>query len=935
MRPATVPLLGAICLGAVLLIGDRSLAGAQGDANLVFSNDCLRYVVGPDGANCSFVDVATGKDYCRQSPATPVARVSLEGKWHNAASASLEGDRLLLTFVETSATVTLRMTTHKRHFVLEVLQASPGIDELQFPNVQLIPQTAGQADFTSCALALNLQTNVTTMPGPSDRVMASCVARFGIVGASVAMIGCPTRDLREVLKEVVLASDSLPRSPMGGPWAMDSSLGRASYLFASPSEENVDEVIRTVKSVGFNQIEIHGGRGTYRFGDCLPNPKLYPRGVASLKAVIDRCHQAGIYVGMHPYAFFIDKATPWVTPVPDPGLASDATFTLSSGIAADADSVPVNESTQAMSTITGFFVRNSVTLRIGEELITYRGLSKEPPYAFTTCTRGALGTKAVAHSAGEKVYHLKECFGLFAPDPESDLFTKVIEANARFFNECGFDTMYQDALDGEDVLGGAQNSWHYGSKYIWELWKRLDHPAAVEYSTFHHHLWVLRSRHGAWDHPTRSYPQFVDLHIRSNQANERMFLPSNLGWWAFRTWLPPQGEPTFAEDIEYWCAKGLGTDSGLSLVGYNPAVPAQQRLADIVRQYEELRHAGTFSEAVKARLREPGAHFALTPAADGSWEFVPLTIDRHLFRGPEGEGESWAINNPNTAQVPALRLEAMMSAAPYESDKGVTLATFTSAQEFAARTAAPSVKADLEPIGEAEVAYARLTATNSGTERRGSWASFKKTFDPPLNLSAQQGLGVWIHGDGKGEVLNFQVKSPSHLTSGLGEHYVVVDFEGWRYFELIETDSDRFSDYAWPYGGLYAMYRETVNYSSVESLTIWCNNLPAHDSIQVDLRPVRALPLVSAQVVDPQVTVNGATVGFKTGIASGSYLEVNAAGKGTLYGPTGETLGEVSAEGKMPELRKGPNTVRFASQKTAIAYPRTRITVFSQGEALK
>ncbi|MCE5219677.1 hypothetical protein LLH03_21855, partial [bacterium] len=198
MRPATLPLLGLICLCAASLFGDRSLAGAEGDANLVFSNDCLRYAVGPDGTNRSFLDAATGKDYCRQTPATPVARVNLDGRWHNAASASVKGDRVEVTFVETSATVVLRVTTHRRHFVLEVVQASEGIDELQFPNVQLIPQTGGQADFTSCALALNLQTNVSAMPGPSDRVMASCVARFGIVGASVAMIGCPTKDLREV-----------------------------------------------------------------------------------------------------------------------------------------------------------------------------------------------------------------------------------------------------------------------------------------------------------------------------------------------------------------------------------------------------------------------------------------------------------------------------------------------------------------------------------------------------------------------------------------------------------------------------------------------------------------------------------------------------------------------------------------------------------------
>lgn len=312
--------------------------------------------------------------------------------------------------------------------------------------------------------------------------------RRGIVGAAVALVGCPPAQMRDVLKEVVSAAPDLPKSAVGGPWAMDAAIGRSSYLFATPTEDNVEEMIRTLKSIGFNQVQVHGGRGTYRFGDCEPNREVYPRGIASIKAVIDRLHEEGIYVGMHPYAFFIDKACAWVTPVPDPRLAKDAAFTLAENLTADATEVPVVESTESMSTITGFFERNSVTLQVDDELIVYSDLSREPPYGFARCQRGALGTTATGHRAGTKVHHLKECFGLFAPDPETTLLQDVAAANAEFYNVCGFDALYLDALDGEDILGGRENSWHYGSQYVWELWKRLERPAAMEYSTFHHHL---------------------------------------------------------------------------------------------------------------------------------------------------------------------------------------------------------------------------------------------------------------------------------------------------------------------------------------------------------------------------------------------------------------------------------------------------------------
>ena len=73
-----------------------------------------------------------------------------------------------------------------------------------------------------------------------------------------------------------------------------------------------------------------------------------------------------------------------------------------------------------------------------------------------------------------------------------------------------------------------------------------------------------------------------------------------------------------------------------------------------------------------------------------------------------------------------------------------------------------------------------------------------KTFAQPVNL-LEQGFGVWVYGDGKGEVLNFQWRAPEHLSGGVSEHYAVIDFTGWRYFEFVEPESDRQLDYGWPY----------------------------------------------------------------------------------------------------------------------------------------
>ena len=40
------------------------------------------------------------------------------------------------------------------------------------------------------------------------------------------------------------------------------------------------------------------------------------------------------------------------------------------------------------------------TLQIGDEIVAYTGISQEPPYGFTGCTRGQWGTKRSAHDQG-------------------------------------------------------------------------------------------------------------------------------------------------------------------------------------------------------------------------------------------------------------------------------------------------------------------------------------------------------------------------------------------------------------------------------------------------------------------------------------------------------------------------------------------------------
>ena len=902
----------------------------------------LRWTIGTDGTTQHFVNKRTKAEYA--SGKQPFAQIKKAGTVVPASKAVYANGKITASFGDSGITAVIGFKNCGKYLTFEVLSVTgTGIEELAFLTADLKLKGTPKETFAASALALNLRTNVDGIPGATGHLRAACVPRFGMVGAKVAIIGCPTKELRSIMKEVVTAAPDLPHSPIGGPWAYDSKNNRGSYLFnfGEMSEQTVDSWIKMVKGIGITQIDFHGG-GSFRFGDCLPNPVTYPNGRKSFKAVIDKLHKAGILAGLHTYAFFIDKRTPWVTPIPSPDLAKDATFTLAKSISETDATVEVNETTKDMSTIMGFAVRNSVTIQIDNEFITYTGVSKEAPYSFTGCTRGANGTKIVAHAAGAKVYHMKECFGLFAPDPDSKLFMEMIQANADFYNECGFDMIYLDALDGEDILGGNENSWHYGSKFVFELVKRLKKPAIMEMSTFHHHLWFVRARMGAWDHANRGYKDFVDMHTESNKSCLNMFLPAHLGWWGIITSNSPYVEATYTDDTEYVLAKCAGWDCGLSPMVFTPETYATsynlKRLGGLIKKWEDLRLSGYFTEADKSKLKVPGAGFTLVEEK-GRSRVRRMENKKHKVEGLDSASCSWTVANSYKSQPVKLRIQALTSLAKYDDPGAMIITDFKDTSAFGILQTAPGVTANLTSstaqvkVGDASGCF---TATGpQGAKAAPTWAQIGQSFATPKNLSGTGAMGVWIYGDGKGELLNFQIKSPDWMSSATGDHYVIVDFNGWKYFEFVEPEGDRVNDYPWPYAGnAYGVYRELVSYSSLQSISIWCNNLPGDGSITCYISPIKALPLVTNKLVNPAVTINGKTVRFPVAMDANSYLEYNSPTDCKLYDAQGNLVSEVKPEADTPILAAGNNSVNFTCEPPATGSARAIVTITGIGELI-
>jgi len=946
--------------------------------NFEIANRHVNFQINDRGQTVCFMDKAGGVNYAL--PWAPVAWIKKSGREFAASAAEWSGHKLTLYFGDSGANAQVAFHAKDTYFIAEVVALScPEIEECIFIDVLLKVKGSPDDPFAGCALALNGRTNVYELPGANSRLRAVCYARFGVQGAQAAVIGAPFCELRKIIRTAVNEAPELPHSPVGGPWALDVPANRGSYLLGTVSETNVEVWIDLLKAFGIHQFDFHGGKH-FRFGDFRLDPEDFPHGRDGLRQAIAKFHAAGILAGLHTYSFFIDKRCPWVTPVPDERLAKDITLTLAEPVAAETATIPVEESPGSISTVHGFFVRNSVILQIDDELLEYGDVQKEPPYGFSKCRRGAFGTRAAPHRRGAKVHHLRQCFNLLVPDGESSLLTEVAALTADMYNDCGFDMIYLDALDGEDAIGGMQNGWHYGTKFVFELFNRLKKPAIMEMSTFRHHLWYVRSRHGAWDAAARNHKHFIDLHAATNADCRRIFMPTQLGWWQLGSPQSIQSEPMFPDVVEYLCAKSLAADSGLSFSGLTPALynenPYVRRLAEIIRKYETLRLSGKVPAALKEQLQEPGAEFHLEMKDLNDWKFRRIERAVHKVEGTDSRSRAWQIRNEYGEQPLKIRIDALMSVTAYDHPDNLVLADFQQPSEFSEIKSSAGILAELrlsreqvktgsfsgcyytwkrtggsyfgwrdgERCGKAERPPDTFSSIDHGARDAApvelAWARAIKKFSPFLNLGEDltsggepQGIGAWIYGDGRGETLNFQLKS-SEIQTSWGDHYAVIDFTGWRYFEFVEHEGTRVDDYAWPYSRwIYNIFGWTYH-PQIESLNLWYNNLPLDGKARCYLSPIKALRLIKNRLINPTITLGGVTLVFPVELESGCYLEFNSPADCKYYDYAGNLLGEIKPQGKAPKLAPGLNRLEFSGKAKELFAPRARVTIVAEGNLL-
>ncbi|MBE6649783.1 MAG: hypothetical protein E7613_00580 [Ruminococcaceae bacterium] len=716
--------------------------------------------------------------------------------------------------------------------------------------------------------------------------------------AKLAIILCPTSEQRDLIKEVCRTIDRNVglMSEIGGAWGRDSRLNFGNYIIEGNSDKAyVDANLEFYKAIGVDQIDYHQGMYTVRQGDF--KMERYDSAADFKKNVSDVLEANGIASGLHTYSHYIryDCDTILSDPKWQKDLGVLGEYTLSEDVSADAEFLPTDESTENVPPYISFFAKSSPLVLIGNEIINFA----HDKQGFKVTKRGVAGTKAVAHKKGEKIKHLDGFYHGVAPVSGSELFLQIARNTAKAFNEGGFKMIYLDALDGLSKHCEKYEYWYYTAMFVCEILKYCDEYPLIEFSTFFPALYAARGRVGAHDTPYRSYKHWNEHHAFENRAHIDRYLAPTFGWYNFypQTDVYPGNEHTkyhHTDSIARMGALALMYDfsnvfNGTNKYSYERYAGVRRNVA-LYKKYDDLRKSLYFDEEYRQKLIDSPFEVELIEKRGKKFSFVEKDYQiAKLYDLNDTERNYGSFKNPFGAQVPFIRIEAMMSTA---GDNPFVML----------------------PLDENKDLITQKLEVNYGGE---------------IDLADKLAKKVRVFGNGKGGKICIKTRCGSNSELGYGEYIVDVNFKGWREFILLESDNGERKDHSFEKGeGLYPTYRSSLNHNRTNKLTVHTEG----DMEGVRMSSITACDHVYEVLKNPTVKIGEMGIMFECELKSTDFIEFD--------GKTAKVVDRYGNE--MPiwftSNLKAPRG-KFKAELTARALnrctPRAQLTLGFTGKEIK
>jgi len=294
-----------------LMIGVIFAALCAADAEqFIFATRASRLVVSSDGIAVSLTAMPGGRELL-QPKNLPIASVRKGGQVYPSSAITRSGAVFHFAFGSSGIAADYRIVASAEYITVELVAAQgTGIEEIRFVQLSTPLANAGKVlgvrwddQFALCLMSLDQQVD-SKLSG--QQISASAYPGFSLQNQKVAIIAAFTPHFLDAAHKVEHDFD-IPSPTIGGIWAKRSKNARTSYLFTDLTESNADETIRYAKLGGFQYILIYSSTWSSSMGSYPINTRSFPNGEAGLKAVIDKCHAAGLKVGLHMLTALIGK----------------------------------------------------------------------------------------------------------------------------------------------------------------------------------------------------------------------------------------------------------------------------------------------------------------------------------------------------------------------------------------------------------------------------------------------------------------------------------------------------------------------------------------------------------------------------------------------------------------------------------------------------
>ncbi len=908
-------------IALTLIVVTASLVQAE---EFTFENDLVRFALGTDGLNKSLVEKSSGKNWMADTPSR-FAWLKKADKTYSSTAIAPAGELLHIAFGDSGITADVKITAHARHFVVELVALSGEVDELCLAqlNTRITENYGGWINaryndqFTVCLMGLNDRIN-------TGGLRAIVTREFGIQGAKVALIAAPTADFLDIVQQVE-KEHQLPSPQIGGYWTKRSPDVRRGYLFTDLTEANVDETIRHAQLGEFGYIMTYSGVWSTSLGSYPINLRNFPDGEASLKRTIDKCHAAGLKVGMHMLTSFVHKHDPLVRPKPDPRLLKDA----ESALAADIDAT--TKEIAAATPLDGFpgeaayygSAQQGFDVVIEDEIIHYGKIAPGAPSRLVNCTRGYAGTTATSHKAGAKIQHLAQRYGCYLVDLRTSLKDELADRIAGVINRCGFDMIY---FDGGECNSANGPYWYWVSQQQMAVYERVQRELFVQGSGGTPWTWHIFARGCCDDFAAVAPKQYLDYHkiADSWQHYTKSFMPAELGWWGFLDDTPDH-PATSPDEVELYAVRMMALDCPVSLETNLAKLKKNGRtdeLLQLLGRYERLRLGERVPRDVREKLRQGEWHLTLV---DDKPIFRPVRYDVYRQSLP---GEL-AVTNAFAAQPLKFRLQAVPTLAAVGSAENVVLLRSPEGLELKhpePKTPMPGALAGRVLFNRPEGEQASLLLVGPETQMaRGK-----------IDLVKHRALAVKLRVDGPAPaatapcaVLNVQLESGGETYR---DYYIDLDFTGEKTIVLPEPTSERTLPEFRPSPANYRfkMAGYHFNYGQIVGLNFRWMRLSGQEPVRCTVSLVETLAESETSIKNPEIAIEASRFPLPIELKTGDYAEYWGKGALRVFDRNGISLQTVDPTSEPPLLPTGDTHLRIDS---ATPGP-VKLTLITLGAAL-